>query len=75
MCNLLKIGALVASLAALLAGCAATPVSGPVTYAHCPLDFHTEAFPTNPNPKRAYACRSNQSGYLSPDERERMRPM
>jgi hypothetical protein len=75
MCNLLKVGALAGSLAVLLTGCAATPVSGPVTYDHCPPDFHTEAFPNNPNPKRAYACRSNQSGYLSPDYAERMRPL
>jgi hypothetical protein len=71
------IGATIFAVYAVLAVCASTPtVSGPVTVARCPLDSHTEAFPNNPDPKRAYGCRSNQSGFLNPpsDERERMRP-
>jgi hypothetical protein len=70
-------GTIVVVVFAALAGCASTPtVSGPVTVARCPLDSHTEAFPNKPHPKRAYGCRSNQSGFLNPpsDERERMRP-
>jgi hypothetical protein len=70
-------GAILIAVAETLMGCASTPtVSGPVTVARCPLDSHTEAFPNNPDPKRAYGCRSNQSGFLNPpsDEKERMRP-
>jgi hypothetical protein len=70
-------GAIIVAAAVALMGCASTPtISGPVTVARCPLDFHTEAFPNNPDPKRAYGCRSNQSGFLNHpgDEKERMRP-
>ncbi|WP_158818521.1 hypothetical protein [Methylocapsa sp. S129] len=71
-----KIGIFGAALSLLLAGCASAPVvSGRVTYARCALDSHTEAFPRNPHPRRAYGCRSNQAGFLSRDERERMRPL
>jgi hypothetical protein len=71
------IGTIVVAVFTALVGCASTPTqSGPITVARCPLDFHTEAFPNNPDPKRAYGCRSNQSGFLNPpsDEKERMRP-
>jgi hypothetical protein len=71
----IKIGIFGAALALPLGGCASAPVSGPVVYRHCAGDFHTEAFPRNINPKKAYGCRSNQSGFLSTDEKERMRPL
>jgi hypothetical protein len=58
-----KAGVWAAALSLLLAGCAPARVVGPVTYARCGLDEHTEAFPANP-PKRAYGCRSNQRGFL-----------
>jgi hypothetical protein len=70
-----KLGLVVAFLMPLATGCASPPVAGPITYAHCPLDSHTEAFPKQPDPKRAFACRSNQSGFLSRDQYERMTPL
>jgi hypothetical protein len=68
---------LAAGMAALLSGSACAPASAAVIYAHCAGDSHTEAFPANPHPRRAYACRSNQRGFLSPprDEPWRMRPL
>jgi hypothetical protein len=69
---------LIAGLTALLSGCAAAPLSsGQVTYSHCALDSHTEAFPNNQNPKRAYGCRSSQKGFLVPwrDEQRNMRQL
>jgi hypothetical protein len=68
--------AIVSAISVLLMGCVPTPTSsGPVTRVRCPLDFHTEAFVNNPHPRRAYGCRSNQSGFLSPaDGQEHMRP-
>jgi hypothetical protein len=72
-----KFGLLFASSAALVSGIVPAPASEWATYVHCAPDSHTEAFPTNPHPKRAYACRSNQRGFLSPpaDEQRRMKPL
>jgi hypothetical protein len=68
--------AIVPAISFSLMGCVSTPTSsGPVTTMRCPLDFHTEAYVNNPHPRRAYGCRSNQSGFLTPgDGREHMRP-
>jgi hypothetical protein len=75
--NSLKSGALLLFLA-LLAGCAAAPVErrGTVTLSRCPANFHTEAYPNNRNPRKAYGCVSDTVGFLRTpgDERERMRP-
>jgi hypothetical protein len=70
-----KLGLVVALLSPLASGCASPPVAGPLTYAHCPLDAHTEAFPKQLDARRAFACRSNQSGFLSRDQYERMTPL
>lgn len=72
----IKSGFLIAILSMPLPGCGSVIASGPVTYAHCGLDSHTEAFPNNPHPRRAYGCRSNQSGFLSPPNgpQESLRP-
>jgi hypothetical protein len=78
---ILKVGILAAILSTMAADCGeaaefggATEFGG-VTYARCPLDSHTEAFPRRRHYRHAYACRSNQSGFLSHDERTRMRPL
>jgi hypothetical protein len=71
----MKAGLSLAFFSALVGGDASSPVLGHVVYAHCPLDSHTEAFPRNRKPRHAYACRSNQSGFLSRDQNERMTPL
>jgi hypothetical protein len=74
--NLLKSGALLL-FPALLAGCAAAPERhGTMTWSRCPANFHTEAYPKNRNPRKAYACVSDTVGFLRTpgDERERMTP-
>jgi hypothetical protein len=70
-------GVLVAALATLAGGCAPTNgASEPATWSRCPPDYHTEAYPTNPNPRKAYGCVSNSAGYLRypGDEHEKMTP-
>jgi hypothetical protein len=49
----------------LIGGCTATPISvvGGVTYAACPANFHTIAYPNNLDPKKAYGCKSNDAGF------------
>jgi hypothetical protein len=65
---------LAAMLSTMAAG-GARAQEAPVTYAHCALDSHTEAFPRARHWRHAYGCRSNQSGFLSHDERTRMQPL
>jgi hypothetical protein len=76
--NLPKASPLFLALLVPLTGCASGPSASvkPAYFALCPLDSHTEAYPNNPNPKRAYGCVSNTHGFLRypGDERERMTP-
>ena len=63
--NSLVAGIAVIILSTMLAGCGSDPrIDGPAVYAYCPLNFHTVAYPNNPNPKKAYACVSDDVGYL-----------
>jgi hypothetical protein len=73
----LKSAVLMLALAAPLAACGSmVPTPPPATMGHCPLGYHTEAFPNNPDPRRAYQCWSDRQGYLRRpgDEDERMAP-
>ena len=60
-----------------LAACAsASHQAGLETVSKCGLDSHTVAYPNNPDPEKAYACRSDNVGYLggSADSHEGMAP-
>jgi hypothetical protein len=69
--------AAVIALSASLAGCAsASHQAGLETVSKCGLDSHTVAYPNSPDPEKAYACRSDNVGYLggSADNHEGMVP-
>jgi hypothetical protein len=57
-------GAAVLVVAASLAGCGQYPPPGPLVYGPCGHDAHTEAYPHNPDDKKAYGCKSDDDGYL-----------
>jgi hypothetical protein len=65
-------------LSAAIAGCAsATHEVGSVTVSKCGSDSHTVAYPNDPNPKNAYACRSDDAGFFGAggaDSHEGMNP-
>jgi hypothetical protein len=61
--NSLRLAVLIA-LSASSGGCARTDAPPHVGYSHCPRDSHSEAYPRNPDPKKAYGCKSDQAGYL-----------
>jgi hypothetical protein len=65
------------SLSVSLAGCSSAPNrTGLETVSQCGLDSHTVAYPNAPNPQKAYACRSDNIGFLwgSADRHEGMVP-
>jgi hypothetical protein len=75
--HIVKSAVLILALAAPLAACGSmVPPPPPAAMGHCPLGYHTEAFPNNPDPRRAYQCWSDRQGYLRKpgDEGERMAP-
>jgi len=60
----LRFVAVFIALSASTDGRAWTEAAPHVGYSHCPRDSHTEAYPRNPHPKRAYGCKSDEAGYL-----------
>ncbi len=69
-------GAIVVAVATSVGGAPTNGAARPVISSLCPPDYHTEAYPTNPNPRKAYKCVSNEAGYLRRpgDEHEKMTP-
>jgi hypothetical protein len=61
--NLVKIGG-VAALLAILGGCAESTISGPVARSRCGVVSHDVANLDDPNPRHAYWCKPDNSGYL-----------
>jgi hypothetical protein len=75
--EVVKTGAMVIATAVAVMGCVSTlNASGLVTNSRCKLGYHTESFPENSDPKKAYKCRSDDEGYLRGlgDEKS-MRPL
>jgi hypothetical protein len=60
----LRFVAVLIARSALTDGCARTDAPPHVGYSHCPPDSHTEAYPRNPDPKKAFGCKSDQAGFL-----------
>ena len=59
----LMLGAVALAVLAPIGGCS-YPAPGPLVYRHCPPNSHTESYPNNPDPQRAYACKSDDIGVL-----------
>jgi hypothetical protein len=54
-------------LTASVAGCSPLPLPGPLHYGHCGPNAHTESFPHAKDERHAYACRSDDNGFLESD--------
>jgi hypothetical protein len=61
--NALGYGAAVVVVASLLAGCSGYPPPGRLVYGPCGPNAHTEAYPHNPDPNKAYGCKSDDNGF------------
>ena len=78
--NSLTFGVLVVVLSAPLGACATGVATGPASWSNlpkCRMGSHTEAYPRDPRPRRAYGCVSDSLGFIrgAGDSRERMRPL
>jgi hypothetical protein len=72
--KLLRSTVLAVALTAALGGCYSPEVAGPVTRSHCARTYHDEGFPNDPNPWRAYGCKSDSSGYIRRDNIDPLTP-
>jgi hypothetical protein len=70
----LKSGVLAVALSVALGGCAEVAASGPVTKTHCGKVYHDEGFPSDPNPKHAYRCKSDANGFIRRDHIDPLTP-
>ena len=54
-------------LSSTLAGCNPYPLPGPLHYAKCGRDAHTESYPHAKDARHAYGCKSDDDGLLESD--------
>jgi len=71
---ILKSSVLAIALPLALGGCAEVATSGPVTQSHCGRVYHDEGFPNDPNPRHAYRCKSDASGFIRRDHIDPLTP-